>query len=609
MCREVACSEVEVSLTRVASVRIWTYDHILYIHISGTFSEVVMYQALYRKWRPASFDSVYGQEHITTVLKNQVESGRISHAYLFCGTRGTGKTTCAKILAKAANCLSPVDGSPCGICEACRAIDSGSATDVLEIDAASNNGVDNIRALRDEVLYPPSSLKKRVYIIDEVHMLSDGAFNALLKTLEEPPEYVVFILATTEFNKIPPTILSRCQRFEFRRIDAEVIGERLKEVTESENIKIDIEALRLIARLADGALRDALSLLESCAAASEGKEITYADAEKRLGVANNEAVIKLFEAALKNNTAEAVSILNELYKGARDLSTLVEQLIFLTRDLLLLLNIRGLDLQKLQSSFCFTNESFEKIKALLPLCTRERLLFYSGVLSDTQSKMTRYALNKKLMAEVALIKLCELDLDDSATALAARISALERGLPIKGSHVELRTEQSTPNASTAEKAEQSTAVITEDDDDEVPWFTDGEEKEALTKEKASGVPAEIPTEAQPSPKPEASNSASNSKKTSVGLAGGEEPFEARAELLEGIKADMSTFSFAYKAEYSVKDDKLFITTDSFTRMMLERDSSKKVITEALKACSDKPYVIVFRDNKVDTKQTSFFDEL
>lgn len=576
-----------------------------------------MYQALYRKWRPASFDSVYGQEHITTVLKNQVEAGRISHAYLFCGTRGTGKTTCAKILAKAANCLSPVNGSPCGTCDACRAIDSGSATDVLEIDAASNNGVDNIRALRDEVLYPPSSLKKRVYIIDEVHMLSDGAFNALLKTLEEPPEYVVFILATTEFNKIPPTILSRCQRFEFRRIDADIISERLNEVTENEKISIDGEALRLIARLADGALRDALSLLESCAAASEGKEITYADAEKRLGVANNEAVIKLFEAALKHDSAEAISILNELYKGARDLSTLVEQLVYLTRDLLLLLNIKGLDLQKLQSSFCFTNESFEKIKALLPLCTRERLLFFSGVLSDTQSKMTRYALNKKLMAEVALIKLCELDLDDSYAALAARVAELERGSVVRTSNSASRTvavdktdkadNSSKADTGTERKEETKSVAAAATDEDKAPWIVDEDDSPALPHDEALSVHESKPDNSAQAT--ETQKNAPQAKSAPADLADGEEPFELRAELLEGLKQNISIFSIAQKAKYTVKAETLFITADGFTRMMLERDTTKKLIVDALSACTDVQYTVVFRDDKTDSVQTSFFDEL
>ncbi|MBQ7048638.1 MAG: DNA polymerase III subunit gamma/tau, partial [Clostridia bacterium] len=213
-----------------------------------------MYRALYRKWRPQSFDEVCGQEHITTVLKNQVLSSTVSHAYLFCGTHGTGKTTCAKILAKAVNCENPIDGSPCGKCSSCVAIDNGTATDVLEIDAASNNGVDSIRAIRDEVVYPPSTLKKRVYIVDEVHMLTDSANNALLKTLEEPPEYVMFVLATTELQKIPSTIISRCQRFEFRRIDGEVIGNRVKHVCDEEGINIDEESVNLIARLSDGAM-------------------------------------------------------------------------------------------------------------------------------------------------------------------------------------------------------------------------------------------------------------------------------------------------------------------------------------------------------------------
>ncbi len=394
-----------------------------------------MYKALYRKWRPSAFDDVCGQEHVTTVLRNQVVTNTVSHAYLFCGTHGTGKTTCAKVLAKAVNCLAPVNGSPCGKCTACTEIDSGASTDVLEIDAASNNGVDGIRTIRDEVVYPPSTLKKRVYIIDEVHMLTDSANNALLKTLEEPPEYVIFVLATTELQKIPATILSRCQRFEFRRIDADIISERVRFVCKSEGIEIDDEAVNLIARLSDGAMRDALSLLESCTASSKSKIIDYDSAEKQLGVANNEEVVSLLSHAAKGDVSSAMDILDRLYKGSRDLATLIHQLTYLTRDLLVIQSLPGITLNKLGSSFCFSNSMFESLKELSSSMAKETLVYFFDVLSESNSKMGISAHNKRLVAEMAIIKLANPSFAEGIDALKARVAALEAGVPLRTSSI------------------------------------------------------------------------------------------------------------------------------------------------------------------------------
>ncbi len=404
-----------------------------------------MYKALYRKWRPVAFDDVCGQEHVTTVLRNQVVTGTVSHAYLFCGTHGTGKTTCAKVLAKAVNCLSPVNGSPCGKCAACIEIDSGSSTDVLEIDAASNNGVDGIRTIRDEVVYPPSTLKKRVYIIDEVHMLTDSANNALLKTLEEPPEYVIFVLATTELQKIPATILSRCQRFEFRRIDADIISERVKFVCKNEGVEIDDEAVNLIARLSDGAMRDALSLLESCTATSKSKVIDYASAEKQLGVANNEEVVSLLSFAADGNVSSAMDVLDRLYKGSRDLATLVHQLTYLTRDLLVIQSLPGITLNRLGSSFCFSNSMFESLKELSERTAKETLVYFFDVLSEANSKMGLASHNKRLIAEMAIIKLSNPSFAEGIDALKARVAALEAGVPLRTSSTATSvTEKSAP---------------------------------------------------------------------------------------------------------------------------------------------------------------------
>ena len=278
---------------------------------------MAVYQALYRKWRPQTFADVIGQQHITDTLRAQVQANRLSHAYLFTGTRGTGKTTCAKILSRAANCEQPVDGNPCNQCPACLGILDGSIMDVTEIDAASNNGVDNIRDLRDETRYTPAQVRKRVFIIDEVHMLSSGAFNALLKTLEEPPDYVLFILATTELQKVPATILSRCQRFDFRRIDIENIADRLLYIAEQENISLSKGAARLIARLADGAMRDALSMLDRAAAAGAVDEKTVAAA---LGILGQDDALQLAEKIKRQDLTATVNLLGEYYNAGRDLA-------------------------------------------------------------------------------------------------------------------------------------------------------------------------------------------------------------------------------------------------------------------------------------------------
>ncbi|MBR5031950.1 MAG: DNA polymerase III subunit gamma/tau, partial [Clostridia bacterium] len=285
-----------------------------------------MYKALYRKYRPQTFSDVIGQDHVRTVLKRQCETGRISHAYLFCGTRGTGKTTSAKILAKAVNCLDPQNGEPCGKCSACLSIENGTATDVLELDAASNNKVDDIRSICDELIYPPASLARRVYIIDEVHMLTASAYNALLKTLEEPPEHVVFVLATTELNKIPPTILSRCQRFEFRRVPARDIAERLMYVSKRENLMLDFEAAMLISRLADGSVRDGLSLLESCVEAANGGVIDKGIVASQLGLAEDRTMVKLFKAVASRDILACLSLLDEYYASAKSLTVLLDDM-------------------------------------------------------------------------------------------------------------------------------------------------------------------------------------------------------------------------------------------------------------------------------------------
>ena len=294
-----------------------------------------LYQALYRKYRPQTFDDVSGQLAVTQTLKTQLNTGKMSHAYLFTGSRGTGKTSCAKILAKAVNCLDPRDGNPCNCCEACKAIDSGACMDVLEIDAASNNGVDNVRDLRDDAIYTPSQVKMRVYIIDEVHMLSISAFNALLKIIEEPPEHLLFILATTELHKVPATILSRCQRFSFRRISQEDIAARLQYVAYQENIDLDDSAARVLARMADGGMRDALSLLDQCASATTG-ELSADRVYACLGIAGEQKCGELMSCIARHDTKGALELFNRLYADGKDVAALLDELACLTRDLLVL---------------------------------------------------------------------------------------------------------------------------------------------------------------------------------------------------------------------------------------------------------------------------------
>ena len=378
-----------------------------------------MHQALYRKWRPQTFDEVCGQEHITSILKYETEQNKFSHAYLFCGSRGTGKTTCAKILAKAVNCEAPEHGNPCNKCAACRAIDAGTATDVLEMDAASNNGVDNIRDIRDEVVYTPSSLRYRVYIVDEVHMLSGSAFNALLKTLEEPPSHVVFILATTELHKLPSTIISRCQRFDFRRISTEVLSARLAHISEHEKIEYDPEALRILAKLALGGMRDAISLLELCAGTR--RKITTALVDETVGSGGRENVEQTVRAIAEANFDAIFSSVESIVQSSRDIAVFWQELISYYRDMLVIKTTaradRYLDL---------TDHEAALLKQTADLFPKETLIYHCRVLDDTYYAMLHLNSSKRTLAEMALIKLCDTSLDTSADALLSRIAKLEQ---------------------------------------------------------------------------------------------------------------------------------------------------------------------------------------
>ena len=378
-----------------------------------------MYQALYRKWRPQTFDEVVGQKHITETLKNQVKTGRLSHAYIFIGTRGTGKTTCARILARAVNCENPVDGNPCGKCPACRGIAEGSVMDVVELDAASNNGVDNVRALREEAVFSPTEVKKQVYIIDEVHMLSTSAFNALLKILEEPPAHLMFILATTELQKVPATILSRCQRHSFRRIDTPEIAQYLEYIAGQEKLKLSHDAAELIARLAEGGVRDALSLLDQCSAR---ENIDVEAVYSAMGLAGNRRIAQLLERVLNHDAEAALKDFNALWMDGKDPVTLLGELSGLLRDSMML-RVAPKGAQGLISG----SYDSATLKAFADCMTTEEMLSALGTLQNAVITM-KEAKNPKLAAELCLVSLCESPAGESVAELRARISRLEEQL-------------------------------------------------------------------------------------------------------------------------------------------------------------------------------------
>ncbi len=377
-----------------------------------------MHQALYRKWRPTTFDEVYGQNHITSVLKYECENNKLSHAYLFCGSRGTGKTTCAKILAKAVNCENPIGGNPCGKCPACLAIENEATTDVLEMDAASNNGVDNIRDIREEVVYLPSMLKYRVYIVDEVHMLSGSAFNALLKTLEEPPSHVIFILATTELNKLPTTIISRCQRFDFRRISIPTIKERLSEIANAEKIEMTDDAASLIAKLALGGMRDAVSLLELCAGG--GERVTSDKVSECTGVSSRDSICRVVRAIAEKDYDVIFSEVNDVVSSSKDIAVFWSDILSFYRDMLVMKTS-----QNAEKYLDLTESEAKQTKETADLFKKETLVYHCKMLDSTYYSIQKAGSAKRLCAEMALIRMCDETLDSSNEAILRRIADVE----------------------------------------------------------------------------------------------------------------------------------------------------------------------------------------
>ncbi|MBQ8577283.1 MAG: DNA polymerase III subunit gamma/tau [Clostridia bacterium] len=537
-----------------------------------------MHQTLYRKWRPMTFDDVCGQEHITSILRYQVANAKTSHAYLFCGSRGTGKTTCAKLLARALNCENPQNGSPCGVCETCRGILSGAITDVIEMDAASNNGVDNIRDIRDDVAYAPTECKKRVFIIDEVHMLSTSAFNALLKTLEEPPEHIVFILATTEMHKIPATILSRCQRYDFRRIESHVIVSRLRTIADSEGISIEDDALHLIAKLSAGGMRDAIGMLELCAgaASTDGRPIDTAAAASLLGTSPIEETAAVADAVARHDIAAVFGIVDRLYREARDIGVFWQSLISFYRDMLVCRTVADsaplLDLTEKQRALPMD------LSKKFPLGT---LLYHTRVLDETLAVLQRNTAPARITVEMALVRLCDSSLDTANDAVLARLSSLEEaiasGIPAQTAiPVTETTPRAVQNVQPTEEVASPTVSVTEDygappppDDVPPPWDDVPPPAEAASPASGQG-------RRQTSPKPAEAAPAQSAKKT-LRAFGAWQQVMSRLE-----KHNPMTVSFLRECKaYTCADDgKFYIrAANAFTAALVT--AKKENITQLL----------------------------
>ena len=532
------------------------------------------YQALYRKYRPTSFDDVIGQRHITDVLRSEVSGGRIAHAYLFTGSRGTGKTTCAKILAKAANCLNVQNGSPCGECEICRGIDDGSITDVLEIDAASNNSVDNIRDLRAETNYTPAAARYRVYIIDEAHMLSIGAANALLKIMEEPPEYVIFILATTEVHKIPATILSRCQRFDFKRIDPALIAERLTDISEKEGISLEPDAAALIAKLSDGGMRDALSLLDLCRSASDG-HVDVQNVADSAGLAGNEHLFALTEALIRRDPASAIETLAGLYANSADPARVCEQLIGHFRNLMLLKNS-----PRAGELIVCLPEELERLRAIAAKVGGGYIFYALSVLQNTLERIARSS-SRKTELEMAFVQLCSPESSDSREALNARIDLLEQ---------ELRRLRR----------------MLESGDYSAPPKPETEPPESRQPQTTETVPREKPR--QPSPVQPAQKPATPPE---------QEPVEMDRALWEQILASLGKSNPALQAALAgstayIRGDILLVDSpdELFLQLVRTNEYTKESLREAVLAETGRRYRLgPYKRKAAPEKQSTPFDEL
>ncbi len=529
-----------------------------------------MYQVLYRKWRPKTFDDVSGQEHITTTLKNEVQSGRLNHAYLFTGSRGTGKTTCAKILSKAVNCLNPRGGNPCGECEICRGIENGSILDIVEMDAASNRKIDDIRDIIDEVQFKPAKSRYRVYIVDEVHMLTTEAFNALLKTLEEPPEHVIFILATTEVHKLPQTILSRCQRFDFHRIPPRDIADRLLYVANMEKAELSDSAAMLIAGVADGALRDALSLLDRCMSVSE--QIDDGVVRAAAGLAGREYIYELAACAINKNTARALEKIDVLYSEAKDMARLCDELIAHFRALLLIKSVRDP-----RAILVMSDDEFEQAQTQSDYLSVADIVYYMDVLSRAYTRMGKSA-GDRTELEMAMVKLSSPELDVTNEAMAARVTALERAvkrgisaqsaekLPLPERQEERQEDKPKPEQPKVEASPEKTAETPEPKPEQV--------KEKAAEEKREEKPKSAPQPGSQSSGVDVEEIYRNAK-----------PFPNWVEVVENLKPVSRTIAAAFSGSSAYESGSyLLIDTNNEMAFELLRKSSQRqqirqVITE------------------------------
>lgn len=526
-----------------------------------------MYQVLYRKWRPKTFDDVSGQEHITTTLKNEVQSGRLNHAYLFTGSRGTGKTTCAKILSKAANCLSPVGGNPCGECEICRGIENGSILDIVEMDAASNRKIDDIRDIIDEVQFKPAKSRYRVYIVDEVHMLTTEAFNALLKTLEEPPEHVIFILATTEVHKLPQTILSRCQRFDFHRIPPRDIADRLLYVANMEKAELTDSAAMLIAGVADGALRDALSLLDRCMSVSTqiDDEVVRAAA----GLAGREYIYDLAACAINKNTARALEKIDSLYAEAKDMARLCDELIAHFRALLLIKSVRDP-----RAILVMSDDEFEQAQTQSDYLSVADIVYYMDVLSRAYTRMGKSA-GDRTELEMALVKLSSPELDVTNEAMAARVTALEKAVK-RGISVQAAEKPPLP-----EKPE--------DKPQHLQTKAEKAEEPAAEKPEPKPEPAKKEERAEPKPVPQAVIQNTNVDLDEIYRNA--KPFPGWVEVVENLKPVSRTIAAAFSGS-SAYESGSYLLIDTNNEMafdLLRKGSQRQQIRQVISEITGKVY--------------------
>ncbi len=583
-----------------------------------------MYQVLYRKYRPKVFADVYGQEHITSTLINEIKEGRVSHAYLFTGSRGTGKTTCAKILAKAVNCEHNENGEPCNECEVCRGLDDGTIYDVVEIDAASNNGVDNIRDLREEANYTPSRGKYRVFIIDEVHMLSTGAFNALLKTLEEPPEHVIFILATTEVHKLPATILSRCQRFDFKRIQPETMAIRLKQVAGFENMQLSDEAAILIARIADGGMRDALSILDQCAGRS--KNIDEKLVSEVAGIAGREALYELSKAVSAKNGGAALDVIARLHENSYDMERLCVEMINHYRNFLIVKTVK-----KNRGLIICTDDEYNSILAGAQDYTLPQVIYALDVFQDTLVKIKGGA-NSRIEMEMSFIKLCEPKLDTSPDSVLSRLSQLENAVRRRASaaaqppkspqtaendfarRAQVMSEQAAPEKETVQK--ENSQAVQKPQPEDLPWKTDPEpdtEKNATAKSETPSAPTndELPAGNAAAEEQTSSTEALPQKAEPTPLAQNQAPaqsgeqvvFDGWADFMDEIyKKDIAIYGVLNGSRGYIRGEYFLIDSKNPTlRQFIKIPTHSKAIKQALFDVTGVNYKLGLIKNNAENK--------